>query len=589
MKFELLPNEILFDLFDYLNGVDLLNAFYGLNYHFNFLLYKQYRSYRFIFNWISKYNFDIICSQHLPFIVDRIIGLSLCDGENTPGQINLLLSYIPSFSQFTQLRSLSIFHLHSYNTLMKIVDECHHLNHLIYLNFYFCSYAYHYNPSHFQTVVNMIWNLPKLTHCNDDISIQRWNFLSIPSNISTSLKYLNLYNNQLKWNQINKLFEHTPHLKYLSLIISSDTNDNYIPSSSLPTLIDLKISIYSTLDTSRIISFLQNTPNLRRFDITLGSILINGHQWEQIICNYLPKLKVFQLKMKHRFVVNHNIQEQVNELVNSFRSSFWIDEHKWFIRCITSDNTIHLDSLSKLPNGYEYKQLDSWQSTYPQDNQQEYYNNMNRICSDSFFDPPIPSNISLPNIQNLYINLPINNQFWSIVPSLKRLYSLTVSSYTDSFYSQLQFLLDQALHLQRLTIRQDASLPFQLSLFKLTNITIHKLHLDYYYHFFNEEKCVTLSHSLLGTKCQVLYIRVENLENIIILIKNMINLRALYVKFTDEKTSAYWFVSKNNDKFFDTTTINKDEAIQWLKDHLPAKCFIERELDLEDSIQIWIK
>ncbi|CAF4092271.1 unnamed protein product, partial [Rotaria sp. Silwood1] len=80
MKFELLPNEILFDLFDYLNGVDLLNAFYGLNYHFNFLLYKQYRSCRFIFNWISKYNFDIICSQHLPFIVDRIIGLSLCDG-----------------------------------------------------------------------------------------------------------------------------------------------------------------------------------------------------------------------------------------------------------------------------------------------------------------------------------------------------------------------------------------------------------------------------------------------------------------------------------------------------------------------------
>ncbi|CAF2811071.1 unnamed protein product [Rotaria sp. Silwood2] len=112
--------------------VDLLHAFYGLNYHFNFLLYEQYRSYRFIFYFISKYNFDIICSQHLPFIVDRIIDLSLSDRENTPGQINLLLSYIPSFSQFTQLRSLSIFHLHSYNILMKIVNECHHLNHQIF-------------------------------------------------------------------------------------------------------------------------------------------------------------------------------------------------------------------------------------------------------------------------------------------------------------------------------------------------------------------------------------------------------------------------------------------------------------------------
>ncbi|CAF4750043.1 unnamed protein product, partial [Rotaria sp. Silwood2] len=68
--------------------------------------------------------------------------------------------------------------------------------------------------------------------------------------------------------------------------------------------------------------------------------------------------------------------------------------------------------------------------------------------------------------------------FWSMVPSLKRLYSLTVSSYTDSFYSQLQFLLDQALHLQIITVRQDVSLLFQSSLFELTNTTVRKLHLD---------------------------------------------------------------------------------------------------------------
>jgi hypothetical protein len=120
---------------------------------------------------------------------------------------------------------------------------------------------------------------------------------------------------------------------------------------------------------------------------------------------------------------------------------------------------------------------------------------MNHIRSNSFFDPPIPSNISLPNIQKLSIKLPINNQFWSVVPSLKRLYSLTIPSYTNEFYSQLQFLLDQALHLNILTVLQDASLPFQSSLFKLTNPTVPKLYLDYYYHYFNEENCITLTHS----------------------------------------------------------------------------------------------
>ncbi|CAF1333924.1 unnamed protein product [Rotaria sp. Silwood1] len=237
MKFELLLNEILLDLFDYFNGVDLLCIFYDLNYHFNSLLYEQYRSYRFNFNSISKHNFDIICSQHLSFITDRIISLSLFDDENTPGQINLFRFYIPSFSQFTQLQSLYLL-----------------------------------------------------------------------------------------------------------------------------------------------------------------------------------------------------------------------------------------------------------------------------------------------NIQKLEIQLPINNQFWSIMSNLKRLYSLNVISYTDTYYSQLQILLDQAPNLDKLIIDQDVSLPFQLSLFKLTNITIRKLHLDYYYYCFNEEKCILLCHSLLGTHCQVLYIRV------------------LFVKLTYEKTSEYFFL-----------------------------------------------
>ncbi|CAF1381891.1 unnamed protein product [Rotaria sordida] len=131
---------MLLDLFDYFNGVDLLRIFYD----FNSLLYKQYRSYRFNFNSISKHNFDIICSQHLSFITDRIISLSLFDNENTSGQINLFRFYIPSFSRFTQLRSLSIFHLHSHYTLMKVIDKCHYLNHLNYLNFYFCSFRFQY-------------------------------------------------------------------------------------------------------------------------------------------------------------------------------------------------------------------------------------------------------------------------------------------------------------------------------------------------------------------------------------------------------------------------------------------------------------
>ena len=63
MNLELLPNEILLDLFEYFNGIDLLCTFYGFNFRFNYLLYKQFRAYYFNFYDCSKRNIDMICQQ----------------------------------------------------------------------------------------------------------------------------------------------------------------------------------------------------------------------------------------------------------------------------------------------------------------------------------------------------------------------------------------------------------------------------------------------------------------------------------------------------------------------------------------------
>ncbi len=63
-------------------------------------------------------------------------------------------------------------------------------------------------------------------------------------------------------------------------------------------------------------------------NVTTTHKLINGHQWEQIIRNHLPKLKTFRLKMQRIFRDNSNIQQQADELLDSFRSSFWIDERQ---------------------------------------------------------------------------------------------------------------------------------------------------------------------------------------------------------------------------------------------------------------------
>ncbi|CAF4225264.1 unnamed protein product [Rotaria sp. Silwood2] len=586
MNLELLPNEILLDLFDYFDGIDLLRAFYGLNFRFNFLLDNQFRAYRFNFSFVSKHDFDMICQQHLPRVADRVVCLSLFEHEETPKQINLFLSYLPSFDKFIQLRSFSLYGIRSYKRLVKITHECYHLCNLTHLNFYNCSLED--NQVDFQLLVNNIWSLSKLVHCNFSIDIKGEKFFHTPTKKSISLKRLSIYGSALKLKEIYRLFEYTDRLKSLSINVEFDDNNNDI-LSPFPTLIELYIICYHRTVTSKMISLLQNTPNLRRLNVSLWSNFIDGHQWEQIIRNYLPELKIFRLEMGETIPFDQNIEERVDELINSFRSSFWIDEHQWFIRCIIQTRTIHLYTLSKVFSNYNSVILDSFRSTEPHDNQQKYYNKMTSIVNETFFDQPIPSYILLPNIEYLWIKLRINNQFWSIVPSLNRLNSLTLVSYIDTFQSQLKALLDRAPCLRRLCVIQDASLHSQMLLFRYTNPSIRQLDLRDYNHYFNKEECIRLSHSSLGSQCEVLSIMINNRESIIYFVKKMINLRSLNVRCEDEKYhKRLAIVKKGNNKYSDERVQNKDDLIQWLKHHLPSTCLIVRNPDLVNYILIWI-
>jgi hypothetical protein len=191
--------------------------------------------------------------------------------------------------------------------------------------------------------------------------------------------------------------------------------------------------MYSS-DIRKAIIFLQNIPNLRHLDINIWFELIDGHQWEQIIENYLPKLKTFAMKMRNQLFFDENIQERADKLINSFRISFWIDKHKWFVRCLTKHKIIYLHTLSSASYYFEVMPPDSWKSTYPHDNPpQEFYDVMISIYDDTFFDQPTSSYVRLPNIEILHIKLPLNDQFWSICPNLNQLRSLTISCHADIY------------------------------------------------------------------------------------------------------------------------------------------------------------
>lgn len=123
-NFELIPNEILLEIFEYLYPYEIFQSFYFLNKRYNKFLLSLYL--RINLNNISKINFDYhnyflftliphrICSFRCEDIFDRLIY-----------QIHL--------AHFIELKSLTIENLNIEN-LGLIITQLNYLQKLIYLN-----------------------------------------------------------------------------------------------------------------------------------------------------------------------------------------------------------------------------------------------------------------------------------------------------------------------------------------------------------------------------------------------------------------------------------------------------------------------
>jgi hypothetical protein len=107
MKFELIPNEILIDCFEYLNALHIFHSFDQLNYRFSTLtrsvpLYADFRN-------IHQ---RIICDQFSMILLsgqetkNQIYALHLSNNDTS----NLIQSFLSLFSldEFLRLRSLTL-------------------------------------------------------------------------------------------------------------------------------------------------------------------------------------------------------------------------------------------------------------------------------------------------------------------------------------------------------------------------------------------------------------------------------------------------------------------------------------------------
>ena len=105
---ERLADDVLYEVFEYLGGISTLRPFSLLNSRFDVLLIIHFRNHPLDFYGSSKYDFDLVCREKLPSMVEHITALRLSDGDGTTHQIDPFLSRGWNLSRFVHLRSMSI-------------------------------------------------------------------------------------------------------------------------------------------------------------------------------------------------------------------------------------------------------------------------------------------------------------------------------------------------------------------------------------------------------------------------------------------------------------------------------------------------
>ncbi|CAF0904071.1 unnamed protein product [Rotaria sordida] len=439
----------------------------------------------------------------------------------------------------------------------------------------------------FRDFINNIWSLSKLTHCYLDIQYPYATWLLEMSIISQSVKYLSTKNISYSSYSLLHLFKHTPYLQRLYIGSIGQCYDQHI-QTIIPSLISLSMTAQFTLQWMK--NLFQQIPNLCYLTLEINNIYLDGQEWEKILSNYFHNIKIFRLKMTIEFSPLENIEEQVDQLIDSFRSYYWIEKHHWFVRCDWCPMDINQTGLLyTLPYAFDtFYYIDSSQSKSTSPNNFDYsFRNQSKILhyttnhKRDYSKNKILYPIQFFNIRHLKIKLPFNDAFLSLIPKLDQLISLDVTlNNRDLGYSQLQTLLDRASHLYSLRFCHLNN--FSMTSFNITSTSIRRLeffqHFDVRLRYFNSKECTILANSSLAFQCEVLMIDVESRTNILELINIMPSLRALSVRCKDNES--------NQNETFETN----DNLIEWLHQHLPSKYTysINRNVYNIARINVWI-
>jgi len=192
MLLEKLPAELWFEIFKFFNTDELLDSYYGLNNHFHSLLFNYFRKCIVNLQSSSKTNLNIFYEHYLPMLYNQIKLLRLYNNDDSPQQINLLLSQNFTLDRFISLRSLSLSHIESIEILYDMTTRLRHLEEFTRLTIN--NFTLPERDQSILLLINSIWSLPNLSYSQFDIANENEHHFPVPQIYSPPLKHVELIN-----------------------------------------------------------------------------------------------------------------------------------------------------------------------------------------------------------------------------------------------------------------------------------------------------------------------------------------------------------------------------------------------------------
>ncbi|CAF1523959.1 unnamed protein product [Rotaria sordida] len=345
--FEDIPNEIIYDIFEFLDVHHMYTTFFNLNIRFQNLLTDSNFPIKINLSLTSRSTFEHQYKHIIMLNKHRISSLRLSNLFT----IDMIFSPIRIVSKFTRLKTLHINNIQS-KYVEKLLKYLACLSCLSSLIIIVVDCVENKNK-----LYRRIFRLPVLKYCK----VTMTNFvesepLSIAINKYSSIEHL-VINNGCYLHELISLLSYVPQLRHISLHDLYGTFIEQTESHSVVFNYLTHISINKTNITFDELELLIRNHFLQiqslYFSKNFDDEFLNANRWERFISSYMSQLRIFDF---HCTISAFN-QRNFQDLVNHFNSPFWV-KRQWFfahyIRSTSIDNCSYMTIFSTNPYRRKY-------------------------------------------------------------------------------------------------------------------------------------------------------------------------------------------------------------------------------------------